>query len=65
LTQFDWHLANFGRLATALRGATDEVVVSFAQFYQNLAETLMPLPGAKALSGPIQIPANKKRLQND
>ena len=40
LTQFDWHLANFGRLATALRGATDEVVVSFAQIYQKTRRNL-------------------------
>ena len=33
LTETAWHVENFGNLATALRGATDEVVVSFAQFY--------------------------------
>jgi len=65
LMQFDWLLANFSRLATALRGATNEVVVSCAQIYQKPVETLIPLPGAKALSGPIRIPAIKKRLRND
>jgi len=34
LTQFNWYLPNFGRLGTALRGATKKVVVAFTQFYQ-------------------------------
>jgi hypothetical protein len=33
LTGTAWHVENFGAIAGALRGATDEVVVSFAQFY--------------------------------
>jgi DNA repair photolyase len=40
LTPSDWHLANFSRLATALRGSTDEVVVSFAQIYQKTRRNL-------------------------
>jgi hypothetical protein len=35
LTPPDFHLENFGRLAEALRGATDEVVISFAQIYRK------------------------------
>jgi hypothetical protein len=35
LTPIDWHLRNFERLATALEGTTDEVVVSFAQIYKK------------------------------
>ncbi len=35
LTPFAWHLDNFGRLAESLRGATDEVVVSFVQMYKK------------------------------
>ncbi len=35
LTPFAWHVENFGRLATQLRGATDEVVVSFVQMYKK------------------------------
>lgn len=35
LTPPDWHAVNFSRLATALRGTTDEVVVSFAQIYRK------------------------------
>jgi hypothetical protein len=35
LTSVRWHVENFGRLAQALQGTTDEVVVSFAQIYQK------------------------------
>ena len=33
LTPPDWHLERFAELASVLRGATDEVVLSFAQIY--------------------------------
>ncbi len=33
LTPPDWHLRRFAELASMLRGATDEVVLSFAQIY--------------------------------
>ncbi len=33
ITDFDFHRRNFSRLASALSGATDEVVVSFMQIY--------------------------------
>ncbi len=35
LTTSDWHIDNFERLAIALEGTTDEVVVSFAQIYKK------------------------------
>lgn len=35
LTPVDFHRQNFRRLASALEGATDEVVISFAQIYQK------------------------------
>ncbi|RME26392.1 MAG: DUF1848 domain-containing protein [Deltaproteobacteria bacterium] len=35
LTPRAYHVENFGRLAEALRGVTDEVVVSFAHIYQK------------------------------
>jgi len=35
LTDRDFHLENFGRLARALSGTADEVVVSFAQLYRK------------------------------
>jgi len=31
-TMLDWHVANFGRLARMLSGATDEVVLAFARY---------------------------------
>ena len=35
LTPSDWHLHNFEKLARSLEGATNEVVVSFAQIYKK------------------------------
>lgn len=40
LTPAGFHLENFGRLAEALRGATDEVVISFAQIYKKTHRNL-------------------------
>jgi hypothetical protein len=39
-TGIAWHRANFERLADALAGVTDEVVVSFAQIYAKSARNL-------------------------
>ena len=39
-TEAGWHRANFARLADALAGTTDEVVVSFAQLYAKAARNL-------------------------
>jgi hypothetical protein len=39
-TETQWHSANFERLADALAGITDEVVVSFAQLYAKSARNL-------------------------
>ncbi len=40
LTPPDWHRATFGRLAAALDGAVDEVVVSFARIYRKTARNM-------------------------
>ncbi len=40
LTPVDFHLNNFERLAEALEGYTDEVVISFAQIYKKTARNL-------------------------
>lgn len=40
LTPPDWHRATVARLARALRGATDEVVLSFAQIYAKTRRNL-------------------------
>lgn len=40
LTPPDWHRRNFAALARALQGATDEVVVSFAQLYTRTRRNL-------------------------
>lgn len=39
-TETGWHRANFARLADALAGIVDEVVVSFAQLYAKSARNL-------------------------
>jgi hypothetical protein len=39
-TPADWHRANFARLARALAGAVDEVVVSFVQPYRKTVRNL-------------------------
>ncbi|HEX6120622.1 MAG TPA: DUF1848 family protein, partial [Dongiaceae bacterium] len=39
-TEINWHRANFTRLADALAGIADEVVVSFAQLYAKSARNL-------------------------
>ena len=40
LTSAGWHQDNFARIAGALRGITDEVVVSFAQIYRKTRRNL-------------------------
>lgn len=40
LTPADWHRRNFAALARSLQGATDEVVVSFAQVYKKARRNL-------------------------
>lgn len=47
LTPTAWHVDNFGRLAAALAGATDEAAVSFAQPYRKTRRNL----GAAAARG--------------
>ena len=40
LTSVHWHVANFSRLAAEMSDLTDEVVVSFATFYQKTRRNL-------------------------
>lgn len=40
LTPADWHRANFAGLAAALRGAVDEVAISFAHVYRKTRRNL-------------------------
>ena len=48
VTPQDWHLENFARIARALEGATDEVVISFAHIY---AKTRRNMDAAAERSG--------------
>jgi hypothetical protein len=40
ITPYDFHVRNFERLARALEGSTDEVIVSFAQMYKKTRRNL-------------------------
>lgn len=40
LTPFKFHMYNFSTLAEALEGTTDEVIISFAQFYRKTRKNL-------------------------
>lgn len=46
LTEADFHKENFARLARALAGAVDEVVISFAQIYRKTRRNLEGAAGA-------------------
>lgn len=48
-TPAEWHCANFARLAAALRGATDEAVISFVEPYRKTARNLALALGAAGL----------------
>lgn len=49
-TPRDFHLANFARLARALEGVTDEVVVSFAHLYRKTRRNLEAATRAAGLA---------------
>ncbi len=46
ITDAAWHLENFRRIAGRLEGATDEVIVSFAQLYKKTVRNLDRAAGA-------------------
>lgn len=50
LTPPDWHRRNFASLARSLQGATDEVVVSFAQVYKKARRNLNEAAHARGFS---------------
>jgi hypothetical protein len=62
LTPYDWHVANFRTLATALRGATDEVVTSFAQIYRKTRRNLDAAAQAHGFSWTDPDPDKKETL---
>jgi hypothetical protein len=45
-TPFDFHVENFSRIAEALRGVTDEVVISFMQLYRKTARNMDKMAAA-------------------
>lgn len=50
LTSTDWHKGNFEKLARQLEGATDEVVVSFAQIYRKTRRNMDEAASAEGFS---------------
>lgn len=57
-TETAWHRANFTRLADALAGIADEVVVSFAQLYAKSARNL----GKAGIAWRVPAPAEQAAL---
>jgi DNA repair photolyase len=58
----DWHAANFARLAAALRGASDEVVVSFAHIYRKTRRNLERAARAHGFAWRDPEPVEKETL---
>lgn len=65
LTPPQWHRATFARLAAALRGVTDEAVVSFLQPYRKTARNLAAAAAAAGFSWRDPEPAEKRALLED
>lgn len=65
LTPPDFHRENFGRLAEALRGATDEVVVSFLHLYAKTRRNLDQAATRHAFTWRDPDAAEKRELAAD
>jgi hypothetical protein len=61
-TPLDWHAENFARLASALAGAVDEVVISFAQIYRKTRRNLDAAAQAAGLAWRDPGDDEKRRL---
>ena len=64
LTTADWHRRNFARLAGALEGATDEVVVSLMDDYRKTRRNLGIAARAHGFD-PLPLPGNATALLDD
>ena len=62
LTPPDFHVTNFSRLAAALSGTTDEVVVSFTQTYRKTRHNLDQAAGSAGFSWSDPSDAEKRTL---
>ncbi|HVO13626.1 MAG TPA: DUF1848 domain-containing protein [Alphaproteobacteria bacterium] len=65
LTPLDWHRVHFARLADALAGAVDEVVVSFAQIYRKTGRNLAAAARRHGFDWRDPEPAEKRALLAD
>ena len=62
VTPPSFHLHQFERLASSLAGATDEVTVSFAQFYRKTVRNLAAVARQTGLSWDDPAPGQKREL---
>ncbi len=62
LTDGAWHEQNFARIAGALRGSTDEAVVSFTQFYAKTKANLTKAAAEHGFTWRDPDPAEKRAL---
>lgn len=62
ITEVHWHVDNFTALASALRGATDEVVLSFADFYAKTTAHLRTAARVHGLSWRGPAPEERRAL---
>ena len=62
LTPVDWHRRNFRKLASQLKGAVDEVIVSFTHFYRKTQRNLTRAAGDHGFLFQDPTPIEKQRL---
>jgi hypothetical protein len=65
LTPPGWHVANFATLAAALKGAADEVVVSFAQIYRKTRRNMDAAARGQGFAWGVPEPDAKQALAKD
>jgi len=61
ITPIQFHLENFERLSSALKGATSEVVVSFTQFYKKTSRNLKVLAEKSEIS--VEEPSRQSQIK--
>lgn len=65
LTPPDFHRSNFERIATSVRGAVDEVVISFAHLYRKTLRNLQAAAEQCGISWGEPTPEARRRLTTD
>jgi len=65
LTPMVWHRENFARLARALRGSTDEAVISFAHIYRKTARNMRSAAERHGFTWQDPDPGEKRTLAGE